>query len=209
VDHPYRFAAVWMTDDETAVRKANELLRRGIAHHPDDWRGYFYLAFNHYFFLGQQEEAARVLEPALTLEGAPLYLNRLVARLKGNAGGLDAAAAFLSELASRATDASERAEYERALREIEVERRARFLDAARAEYVRRHGRDIVQVDDLVTGKVLRAIPADPFEAGWEISALTGEIVSSHVRYRYGVKIDGTNRKLLDAFRERSRGVRTE
>ena len=34
VGHPYRFAALWMTDDESAVRKANELLERGIAHHP-------------------------------------------------------------------------------------------------------------------------------------------------------------------------------
>ncbi len=209
VDHPYRFAAVWMTEDERVVRKANEILQRGIEHHPEDWRGYFYLAFNHFFYLGEEEEAARVLEPALSLEGAPNYLNRLAARLKSKSGGLEVAAAFLSEMATRAVDPGERAEYERSLLEIETERRARFLDSARAEYVRRHKRDIARVEDLVTGGLLRELPTDAFDEGWEINHETGEIVSRHVKYRYGVKIDGTNRRLLDAFRERSRGVRRE
>ena len=204
VDHPYRFAAVWLTDDEAAVRKANALIRRGIEHHPDDWRGYFYLAFNHFFYLDEQPEAARALEPALSLPGAPVYLNRLAARLKGQVGGLDTAAAFLAEMANQAQDESEREEYAKALREIETERRARFLDAGRAEYVRRYKRDIASVDDLVSSRVLRSLPEDPFGEGWELSAETGQIVSKHVRYRYGVKIDSGNRALIEQFRERSR-----
>ena len=38
VDHPYRFAAVWLIEDEESVRTANRLLKRGIEHHPQDWR---------------------------------------------------------------------------------------------------------------------------------------------------------------------------
>lgn len=209
VDHPYRFAAVWLTDDEAAVRRANLLLRRGIAHHPDDWRGYFYLAFNHLYYLGEQAEAARALEPALTLEGAPPYLGRLLARLKSGGGGLEASATFLQEMAARAPDDSERAAYERALGEIETERRARFLDAARAEFVRRHKRDIARVEDLVVGGVLRQLPPEPFGASWELDARTGQIVSSKVRYRYGVKIDATNQALLARFRDRSRPAQTK
>jgi hypothetical protein len=203
VDHPYRFAAVWMNDDEASVRQANELIRRGIKHHPDDWRGYFYLAFNHFFYLGEQREAARALKPALDLKGRPAYLTRLAARLESHEGGLDASAAFLSELAHQAANDDEREAFLGALEEIETERRARFLDTARAEYVRRHQRDIASVDDLVRGGVLRRLPEDPYGEGWEISALTGEIVSKRLRFRYDVKIDGTSRKQLAAFRERS------
>ena len=36
VDHPYRFAAIWLTHDEAQVRESIRLLRRGIAHHPED-----------------------------------------------------------------------------------------------------------------------------------------------------------------------------
>ena len=209
VDHPYRFAAVWLTDDETSVRKSNELIRRGIAHHPDDWRGYFYLAFNHMFFLGEEPEAALALAPAVNLDGAPPYLTRLLARLKSSTGGLDASAAFLHEMSLQAASDDERERYQKALDEVETERRARFLDSARIEYVRRTKRDIARVEDLVTGGVLRELPPEPFGAGWKISDETGQIVSSHVRYRYGVKIDGTNRKMIEAFRARSRSVRGE
>lgn len=209
VGHPYRFAAVWLTDDESAVRKANELLRRGIAHHPDDWRMRFYLAFNHFFYFGESAEAARTLEPALTLEGAPPYLRRLTARLKSDTAGLESAAVFLREMAEQTSDEFERAEYLKALDEVETERRARILDQARAEYVRRHKRDIERVEDLVSGAVLSNLPAEPHGWEWGLSASTGEIVSSYVRHRYRVKIDDRNRQLLDQFRERSRKQRVE
>ena len=177
VGHAYRFAAVWMIDDEPAVRHANAILERGIAHHPGDWRNHFYLAFNHFFYLGENGAAAAALEPALGLPGAPRYLGRLVARLRSEASG----------------------------GEIEAERRARGLDAARAEFQRRHGRDIVAVEDLVRVKppVLRALPPEPHGWEWTLDPESGQIVSSYVGHRYQVRIDGTNRMLLERFRARS------
>jgi hypothetical protein len=207
VDHPYRFAAVWINDDEAAVRKANALIRRGIEHHPDDWRGYFHLGFNYFFYLDEQTAAADALEPALALEGRPRYLGRLVSRLRSESGGLDASAAFLSQMVADTDDVWELAGYKEALKEIETERRARFLDEARVEFVRRHGRDIESLDDLVRFGVLIAVPEEPFGAGWELSPETGEVVSKRLRYRYGVRIDQTNRALLEKFRERSREKR--
>jgi len=207
VGHAYRFAAVWMIDDEPAVRHANAILERGIAHHPGDWRNHFYLAFNHFFYLGENGAAAAVLEPALGLPGAPRYLGRLVARLRSEASGgeIDAAAAFLSELLRQTEDPFAKAEYEKALDEIETERRARGLDAARAEFQRRHGRDIAGVEDLVQVKppVLRALPPEPHGWEWTLDPESGQIVSSYVGHRYQVRIDGTNRMLLERFRARS------
>jgi hypothetical protein len=205
VDHPYRFAAVWMTDDEAAVRKANELIERGIAHHPDDWRNYFHLGFNNFFYLGDEVAAARALEPAVELEGAPVYLRRLVARLKSQSGGLEVAAAFLQELAAQAPDEFARAEYLKGLDEIEVDRRARLLDRARVEFFRRQGRDIERVEDLleVHPPVLSELPPEPHGWEWKLDEASGQIVSTYVGYRYRVKIDQTNRELLRRFRERS------
>src|SRR5262245_16561605 len=42
VDHPYRFAALWLTESADEVRNANRLLEKGIAYHPLDWRDRFY-----------------------------------------------------------------------------------------------------------------------------------------------------------------------
>jgi hypothetical protein len=206
VDHPYRFAAVWMIDDEAAVRHANAILERGIAHHPDEWRNRFYLGFNHFFFLDDHARAAEAIESAFGLPGAPRYLPRLAARLRHESGGgLDAAAGFLHELVRQTPDEGLRAEYETALREIETERRARVLDEARETFRRRHGRDIAQVEELARGPrpVLRALPPEPNGGAWTLDAESGRIVSSHTKRRYEINIDARNRQLLERFRERS------
>ena len=206
--HPYRFAAVWMTDDESAVRKANALLERGIAHHPQDWLNRFHLGFNHFFYFGENAEAAAALEPAVGLPGAPRYLGRLVARLRSEAGGgeLESAAAFLNELLRQNSDPYVKAEYEKALDEIETERRARVLDAARKEFESRHHRDIQSVEELVSVRppVLRVLPPEPHGWEWTLDPDSGQIVSSWVGHRYSVRIDQTNRKMLERFHARSK-----
>jgi tetratricopeptide (TPR) repeat protein len=198
VDHPYRFAAVWLTQDEASVRAANALLRRGIEHHPDDWRNRFYLGFNHFFYLDEREAAAEALEGAIALPGAPVYLRRLVARLKSESGGLDVAEAFLRELVRGAPDPYARAEYEKALDEITTERRARVLDAARLAYVKRHGRDIARVEDLAAGEdpVLRRLPSEPHGWEWSLDPESGSIVSSYLRHRYRARIDPVSEQRL-------------
>lgn len=202
VDHPYRFAAVWLTDAEEQVRKANELLRRGIEHHPEDWRNHFYLGFNHFWYLDEPAEAARALEEAILLPDAPLYLRRLVARLKGDHGGLELAESFLHGLLLEAQSEGEREQYEKALVEIATERVARSLDAARVRYRELRGRDIEKVEDLVRGSapVLAALPRDPSGGGWMLEPYTGEIVSDALRHRYEAKIDAVNRKRIGKIR---------
>jgi tetratricopeptide (TPR) repeat protein len=213
VDHAYRFAAVWMVDDEPAVRHANRILARGIEHHPEEWRNRFYLGFNHFFYLGENAEAVQALEPAVTMEGAPRYLGRLVARLQSEAGGgeLAAAAAFLQELVRQTEDPFAKAEYGKALDEIETERRARLLDAARAEFQRRHGRDLERVEDLVSGReaVLRRLPPEPHGWEWVLDSESGQILSSYVGHRYRLRIDQRNQQRIERFRARSQEDRGE
>ena len=160
VDHPYRFAAIWLTDSPESVLKANELLRRGVEYHPDEWRNHFYLGFNHFFYLGENAEAADALERAAALPGAPAYLPRLAARLRSDAEDLETAGTFIAQLARDTDDPELRANYLAALDEIDVERKARQLDEARERYRALHGRDIEDVAELVTGSdpVLTALP---------------------------------------------------
>jgi hypothetical protein len=186
VGHPYRFAAVWLTDSPESVRQANRLLERGIAHHPRDWRNRHYLGFNHFYYLGDDTAAAEVLETAVGLPKAPRYLAALVAKLRMEGGGLDTAATFLTELAASTPDERARAEYLKALDEIE---HARFLDQAREQYRERNGRDIEQVEDLLLGTspVLRSLPPAHVQLPgfrWTLDEDTDLIVSSFYRARY-------------------------
>jgi len=195
VGHAYRFAAVWLTQSEQEVREANRILRRGIEYHPDEWRNWFYLGFNQFYYLDQTEEASRTLSVASQLPGAPAYLSRLVARLRAESGRLDVAYTLLLEMLSDAQDEEIKLGYISALSEIEIERRARVLDSARASFREIHGRDIHSVDELVSlpNPVLSALPeADPSgmrpssgtASHWLIDAETDQIVSSYYGRRY-------------------------
>jgi tetratricopeptide (TPR) repeat protein len=203
VGHPYRFAAVWLTDDHETVLKANDLLRRGIAYHPDDWRHWFYLGFNHFFFLDERAEAAEALESAIRLSGSPLYLRRLVARLKSATGGLDVAEDFLRNLLRDADEEKAIEAYTKALDEIATERAALPLDAARERYRERHGKDIASVDDLVSGPspVLPKLPPEPHGGAWKLDPYSNQIVSDVIGHRYEPKLDPVTRGRVKAFRE--------
>ena len=213
VDHPYRFAAVWLIDSEENVRTANRLLERGIEHHPTEWRNRYHLGFNHFFYLQEHARAADVLEPAIHLPGAPAYLPRLVARLRSESADIDAAALFLSELIAETPDPSARAHYRGALDEIEVERGARVLDRAREQYKQRHGRDIADVWDLVVDlpPVLARLPSpEPSSlpaslrrgSSWEIDTESGQIVSSYYGRRYELNVHPLDRKRNEEWQKR-------
>lgn len=197
VSHPYRFAAVWLTSTEADVREANRLLRRGIEYHPEDWRNLFYLGFNQFYYLGENERAADTLAQASALEGSPRYLSRLVARLRAESGGLDVAEGLLREMARNTQDDEVRAGYLEALDEIEIERRARFLDSARESFRKVEGRDIDSVSDLTqsASPILAGLPdavpssvsSGPSQGStWQIDPETDAIVSSYYGRRYAV-----------------------
>ena len=201
VDHPYRFAAVWMTHSEEQVRDANDLLERAIEFHPHEWRNQFYLGFNQFFYLGDYEAAARALEGAIENPGSPAYLPRLVARLKSQQGDIDVAEVFLRQLLDSTQDESEIAKIESALDEIEIEHKARHLDRAREAYQQLSGHDIFSVGDLIRGKhrVLQKLPSPEPDAMpeslrrgsvWEIDR-DGRIVSTYLGARYEVHYSGS------------------
>jgi hypothetical protein len=213
VDHPYRFAAVWLTRDREMVERGNRLLERGISYHPLDWRNRYHLGFNYFYYLDEQLRAADVLEQAVGLERAPDYLAPLVARLRSKRAGLQVAAAFLTQMIASTEDEYTKAEYLKALDEIQVEERARFLDAAREEYWKRNGSDIGRVSDLLSGPdaILERLPRaqlhlDGFE--WILDDKTGQIVSSYYKSRYQLhegEGDRARRQRWRELREESEG----
>ena len=210
VGHPYRFAAVWLTHSPQQVREGIRLLERAIEHQPDEWRNFFYLGFNHFYYLGEFEQAAQVLERAIHLEGRPVYLPRLVARLKSEHADVDVAEVFIRELYASSQDEEVKAKLQAALDEIEIEYKARHLDRARAAYKEIAGRDIERVEDLVTGPhaVLERLPnpePDSMPASlsrgsvWELNEKEDRIESSYLGGRYEVHFQPRDRKRLEAW----------
>lgn len=210
VGHPYRFGAVWLTHSLDEVLAANRLLQRAIAYHPRDWRNRHYLGFNYFFYLGDDSRAADVLQEAVALPKAPRYLGALVAKLRAGRDGLETSASFLASLAASTDDGYAKAEYLKALDEIETERWARKLDAARREYQRRNGRDIERVEDLLLGSppLLTALPpAHPHfrEFRWELDEETKQIVSSYYGSRYEPRAQASDRARRERWQRQLEG----
>jgi len=208
VGHPYRFAAIWLTHNPDQVRTANRLLERAIEYHPNDWRNYFHLGFNQFYYLGEFEKAAASLEIAMDLPGAPAYLPRLVARLKSQEGDIDVAEVFLRQLLETTPDEAELAKLESALDEIEIEHKARLLDRARAAYRSLAGHDIHSPGDLIRGRyrVLKKLPSPEPDALpeslsrgsiWKIDQRTDQIVSSYLGARYEIHYAGFDRESFE------------
>jgi hypothetical protein len=139
------------------------------------------------------------------MEGSPGYLGAFVARLRAEQGDLETAAFFLETLIQGASNEYVRAGYLKAYDEIETERRARYLDAARVEFWRRHGRDIRTPAELWTepGRVIRVMPpAHPHFEGfeWVLDEESREIVSSFYGSRYRLHIHPTDAMRRETWR---------
>ena len=81
VGHPYRFAAVWLTDSEARCAPPTACSSAASPTHPRDWRNRYHLGFNHFFYL--EDEAARgrgLRGGARACEALPHYLGALVAQ---------------------------------------------------------------------------------------------------------------------------------
>jgi len=219
VDHPYRFASVWLNHDESQVREAIRLLRRATEYHPDDWRNHFYLGFDQFFYLGEFEQAADSLERAMKQPGAPAYLPRLVARLRAQSRDLEVAEIFLREMLRNSEDPEDQARIQIALDEIEIEYKARHIEAARRAYQKLAGRDIESVEDLTRPpfRMIEKLP-NPEPDGipsslargskWKIDRKTQRVVSSYLGRRYEVNFVQADRERMEAWK-RARSGETE
>ena len=122
--------------------------------------------------------------------------------MRASSDSLDTAALFLQQLIGQTEDDYAKAEYLKAFDEIETERRARFLDDARAAFWKRWNRDIESPADLWEGphRVIGRMPAaHPHfsDFAWELDEESNEIVSSYYGDRYRVHVHP-----LDAERQR-------
>ena len=98
-------------------------------------------------------------------------------------------------------DPWKRADYEKALDEIETERRARYLDEARVVYRDRNGRDIETVEDLASGPdpVLRELPPELHGWGWVVDPESGQIESPYYNRRYHLNMHDIDRQRVEAW----------
>ena len=156
---PYYVAQAHLTWEGNMPRETNTLLEKGSRYRDWEWMLPFYIGFNHFYFLQENEKAAFYLMDASKRQGAPSLLPQLAARLMYKANRTENAIIFLQEMIKRTDDDALKKMYETRLNALKG---ILFLERATAVYQDRFGRRPERLDDMITKNVIREIPKDPY-----------------------------------------------
>ncbi len=179
---------------------AVEVLEQAMRRDPTDWRLPFQAGYNCFAELGNMECAARQMQRAAALEGAPPWLPGLVARLLSDASRRDAAIEYLEGQLKRTDDPRLKERFAERLREAVLARDLARIDDAVRTFRRTNGHLPASVEILVAEGILPPLPArDPFGGSYVLGE-NGRARSTSGRS--GLKTFNTQSALTGDVRER-------
>ncbi|MBI5874330.1 MAG: hypothetical protein HZB81_00510 [Deltaproteobacteria bacterium] len=157
---PYYFGAMTLAWDANKVKESNILLEKAFKYRYWDWTIPFYLGFNHFFFLQDNEKAAYYLmEGTKRPGGSGGLLPTLAARLSYQGKRTENAIVFLQEILNKTEDENIRWIYERRLNALKG---ILFLERAAEIYQNRLKKPPAKLDELIAKGIIQEIPQDPY-----------------------------------------------
>ncbi len=116
--YPYIFGGVTLSLDLDRPDLANKILKKALTEHPHVWKVPFLIGFNAYFGEGDAATAARYIDYASRLPGAPAYLKGFASRLYVKGSGRERALQFLREVIRQTEDPALRAQLVKRYKDI-------------------------------------------------------------------------------------------
>lgn len=179
----YEAGGIALTTLVVLPEESNRLLEKGIRHNPEVWQLPFYLGFNYYFEMRDDQKAALYIAQASRLPGAPNFLVGFAARLYVSARTPQDAIAFLAQAYEHTTDENVRKVLEQRLKEVVVERDLQLLEEAITRYRELYKRAPVTLENLVGPGLLRELPREPFGGRYLYDPQAQSVRSSEVKER--------------------------
>jgi len=156
---PYYFSNANLTWGVGMIRETNALLEKGVRYRDWDSLLPFFVGFNYFYFLQENEKAGEYLMIASHRSGHnPLY-GDLAVKLAYKENRTETAIAFLRQILEKTEDKRLRKEYETRLSALDVRL---FLERAAASYRVKFGKAPVDPDALVKKGIIGAVPKDPY-----------------------------------------------
>lgn len=156
---PYYFGAMNLAWGTNKVKEANLLLEKAFKYRDWDWIIPFYLGFNHFFFLQDNEKAAFYLMESARRETSFSLIPILAARLAYQGKRTENAIIFLQEIIRKTDNENVKKAYEKRLNALKA---ILFLERAAAAYKERFKRLPEKPEDMIAKNVIREIPKDPY-----------------------------------------------
>jgi hypothetical protein len=164
---PYYFAQGHLTWEGDMVRETNALLAKGSQHRSWDWLLPFYMGFNHFYFLQENDQASLHLMEAARRVGNNPTLTSLATRLALKDRRTENAIFFLQEMLKREEDETIRGSY---LIRLEALQGIFALERGVLQYKESFGEFPSSLEMLVKNGLLQQVPADPYGGEFYIDA---------------------------------------
>ncbi len=164
---PYYFGAVNLAWEANRVKDANTLLEKALRYRTWDWTIPFYLGFNHFYFLQDNEKASEYLMEASRRPGSSSLMVDLAVKLSYKVKRTENAIIFLENILKRTDDEKLRREYETRLLAL---RRLLYLENGVAFYREKFGKKPHGLEELIQRKIINEIPADPYGGIFQLDA---------------------------------------
>jgi len=161
----YRFGAIFLSEPGTVgagrTDLAVELVKRGIAANPDEWRLSTDLGFLYYWRLKDYPDAAAAYLAGSKNPQAPPWLKLMAARVAQMGGSIETSRMIWSELYQSTKDPNIRKKAYQNLRGLKALDDETHLDTIAEDFRNRVGRYPASTKELRDAALLPGIPVDP------------------------------------------------
>lgn len=140
-------------------RRATEMLLYHAEQRYWDWEPMFYVGFNYFYYLKDNESAAKYLKLSAERPGAPPIAASLAARIAQKAGQTITAIGLLKTMYENAEEGPIKEQYEKRL---QAHLAVFEIEKALNTYRQNHGRLPEKLDDVVADGILDKLPDNPF-----------------------------------------------
>lgn len=187
----YEAGGIALTTLVVLTEESNRLLEKGIRYNPEVWKLPFYLGFNYYFELHDDQKAAEYIARASRLPGAPDFLVGFAIRLYASARTPQDATDFLAQMYAQTTDENVKRVLEQRLKETVAERDLQLIEESIGRYRELYKRAPARLEELVGPGLLRELPREPFGGRYLYDPQTQSVRSSEMKER--LKVSGKRR----------------
>jgi len=164
---PYLFAQMMLPWQAGMVQEANSLLQKAANNRPNDFRPYYFLGFNAFYFEQNARKAALYFEKASVLPGAPFYFKGLAARFSVYDNNVSAGIAFLQKLLQQNSNNDRQVQQYLSTR-LQALQAIQKLEKALADYTKSTGHPPKRIEDVIGYGDLEVMPEDPYGGKWII-----------------------------------------
>jgi len=160
----YRFGAIFLSEPYAGANRTDlaiELVKRGIAANPKEWRLGTDLGLLYYLRMRDYPKAAEAYLDASKNPEAPAWIKMLAARIAEKGGSLETSRVIWSELYQSTSDPTIKKNALKQLASLKAQQDESQLDELSAEYAKRFGHAPAKIQDLFAAGMLQGIPVDP------------------------------------------------